>query len=133
MTLNDVKIGTRLAAMIGLLLLATLVVAATCWYAVTQEANHSEFIHEASDTYETAVDLARGAQVDFKVQVQEWKNLLTRGADREAFDKYSKAFAKEGEDTQAKLTRLKATYTQLSMPTADVDASMAALAARPPS
>jgi hypothetical protein len=48
MTLNDVKIGTRLAAMIGILLMSTLVVAATGWYAVAQERGESFRAHPRS-------------------------------------------------------------------------------------
>jgi methyl-accepting chemotaxis protein/methyl-accepting chemotaxis protein-1 (serine sensor receptor) len=40
-------------------------------------------------------DSARQMQVRFKVQVQEWKDILLRGFDPEALKKYSEAFHKE--------------------------------------
>ena len=42
-----------------------------------------------------ATDTARLAQVHYKKQVQEWKNILLRGNERDLFDKHLKAFDNE--------------------------------------
>jgi methyl-accepting chemotaxis protein len=42
-----------------------------------------------------ATDTARLAQVHFKKQVQEWKNILLRGNERDLFDKHLRAFDNE--------------------------------------
>ncbi len=65
-----------------------------------------------------AIDAARSAQVHFKKQVQEWKNVLLRGNDRDMFERYLQAFNEEdrlvNEHLQS-LSRIAAT-TGLSIP-----------------
>jgi len=56
----------------------------------------------------SAVDTARGAQVDFKKQVQEWKNILLRGGDPALFTKYKGKFDQQERRVQQKLDALKA-------------------------
>ena len=67
-----------------------------------------------------AVDLARSAQVMFKKQVQEWKDILLRGNDPESFAKYSKAFDSEEQTTQDDLKALTVVMQQLGLPTEKV-------------
>jgi methyl-accepting chemotaxis protein len=52
------------------------------------------------------VDTARAAQVAFKVQVQEWKNILLRGKDPELFKRYADAFRKEHQSVQQRMAAL---------------------------
>jgi methyl-accepting chemotaxis protein len=50
-----------------------------------------------------ALESARNAQVHFKKQVQEWKNILLRGGDKNNFDRYLVAFTSEEEAVQNQL------------------------------
>jgi methyl-accepting chemotaxis protein len=59
-----------------------------------------------------AVNLARSAQVDFKIQVQEWKNILLRGRDREQFNKYLAGFNEKESAVIDKLKRLESLVQQ---------------------
>lgn len=62
-----------------------------------------------------AVDTARGAQVRFKTQVQEWKNILLRGKDSEAFDKHLKGFDDEEQKVKERLEQVKAAAAKLGI------------------
>src|SRR6266540_5343191 len=54
-----------------------------------------------------SVDLARTAQLNFKKQVQEWKDLLLRGGTPADYDKYYQSFEKQEAATQKTLEALK--------------------------
>jgi methyl-accepting chemotaxis protein len=71
-----------------------------------------------------AVDTTRQAQVDFKKQIQEWKNTLLRGNDPAAFEKYSQAFDKEGEAVRKNLKEAKSLMVALGVQTESVDAAL---------
>ena len=60
----------------------------------------------SADTLSQMIDAARSAQVSFKIQVQEWKNILLRGQDPAAFDKYVKGFEEQERATQDGLQRV---------------------------
>ena len=57
-------------------------------------------------TMAKAIDTARLAQVHLKQQVQEWKNILLRGQEKDLFDKHLKAFDEEDRKTNEYLKSL---------------------------
>jgi methyl-accepting chemotaxis protein-1 (serine sensor receptor) len=121
MKLTDMKIGTRLGFLAGVLLLAVLAVGLQGWHTLRQSNAEGARALEAATLLQKAVDEARTAQVEFKIQVQEWKNTLLRGYDAAAFEKYRAEFVKKGEETQVHLQRLRATMSRLELDTAGVD------------
>jgi methyl-accepting chemotaxis protein len=62
-----------------------------------------------------AVDKARAAQVHFKTQVQEWKNILLRGKDIEAFNKYLKGFDEEERGVKERLEQVRSAASTLGV------------------
>jgi len=55
------------------------------------------------------------AEVAFKKQVQEWKNILLRGNDEAKYDKHFGSFAKEEKIVQEELIKVQALMQQLGM------------------
>ncbi len=52
------------------------------------------------------MNLARSAQVNFKTQIQEWKNILLRGHNQASYEKYLKGFTEQEAATQKDLSDL---------------------------
>ncbi|HEY2627739.1 MAG TPA: methyl-accepting chemotaxis protein, partial [Usitatibacter sp.] len=61
-------------------------------YALARQGSQLEAVIETQNRVEAASDLARRTHLEFKIQVQEWKDLLIRGGDTELFNKHLKAF-----------------------------------------
>ncbi|MCZ6673536.1 MAG: response regulator [Verrucomicrobia bacterium] len=58
------------------------------------------------DQMDDAVHLAMEVEIDFHMQMENWKNLLLRGSDPEMFDLYVKQFERFDASIQADLTEL---------------------------
>jgi methyl-accepting chemotaxis protein len=72
-----------------------------------------------------ANDAARSAQVHFKKQVQEWKNVLLRGYDPELLRRHLGAFGQEEAAVRAELGRLRTLAGERGGIGAEVDAILA--------
>jgi methyl-accepting chemotaxis protein len=97
----------RLTALVVVAALGTLAVGATGLLAVRAAL---EQVHRAAtegDAVTRANDAARSAQVHFKKQVQEWKNVLLRGFDPRMFARYLEGFNEEEAAVRAELLRLR--------------------------
>ena len=114
-------IADRLNTLAGFLLLALIAVSAQSWHGLSAITNEEAAAADRIAGFEHAVNAARTAQVSFKIQVQEWKNILLRGGAAEAFAKHSKQFRDMAQATEASLVELRNAQSVLGVDTAPVD------------
>ncbi|MBV7537081.1 HAMP domain-containing protein [Duganella sp. sic0402] len=117
MKLADLKIGVRLGLLGAFFFVALAIVATAGWRALDSSNLRSADAMARAAALSQAIDTARSAQVEFKIQVQEWKNILIRGNDPAQLDRYSKAFVKGGEATRGELQKLDGLLGKLDLKT----------------
>lgn len=109
--------------MAGIMLLALLINGAIGYFGLRYvDLKYAELIKRVNLLAE-ATDLAREAQVHFKVQVQEWKNLLLRGQDTHDLADYRDATLAQAGQVEEALRRLGAQSALLKL---DVEAALIA-------
>ena len=89
MKLSNVSLQRKLSLLAAGFISILIILGVSNTYILYESEKMSErLIHEVNDT--------RKMQVDFKIQVQEWKDILIRGSDKAAFDKYWGRVQKSG-------------------------------------
>ncbi len=104
-------------------LLATVLVGigATHWLAVRWLAHNADLGNSQVARSLHMVNLSRAVQVDFKKQVQEWKNMLLRGNDPQQMKKYLSKFERQEATVREGLRSLRALLAEAGMNTDTVD------------
>lgn len=117
--LRSLKIGVRLFGLAAGLIVFMIILAIV---GVTGAGSVQSRLHDAMQTSKDValmVDTARSAQVHFKIQVQDWKDILFRGHDTVSFDKYIAQFTQEEQDVRSTLSAVERLFAAT-----DADTSM---------
>jgi len=125
--LKRMTIGARLFTLSGVLTLLTAAVAGLGLLGLSAAARREAQSHEQARDAILAIDAARNAQLHFKIQVQEWKNVLIRGHKQADFDKYLAAFGEEEQQVVQHLREAKAVIERQGADTAGVEETIATL------
>jgi len=116
--LSGILILTIIVAVIGGLGFVGLKNTITQAQSINQQIkDHGRFLAES-------INLARSAQLDFKKQVQEWKDTLLRGNDADLFKKYSGQFADREQSVDKDLQSLQKLFAGAGVDTKLVDQSL---------
>jgi methyl-accepting chemotaxis protein len=110
------NIRSRLATLLLTGAVAILALGGYASWQARQMADSLSLALQETITHSKLQESVLQAQVSFKTQVQEWKNILIRGNDKASFDKYLKQFGDEEQKAAAALER-----TATGMQNADLD------------
>jgi len=127
MNINNLRVSTRLSLLGAFFLLALLAVSIHAWQARSLSNLRASSALDKVEALAQAADTARAAQVEFKIHVQEWKDILIRGRDPQALKKYTEAFGKSGAATLADMDTLARQLGALGVPADSVSETQAAL------
>jgi methyl-accepting chemotaxis protein len=115
---QDISVRRRIIIAIGIFTVLIIVISL---YSLIAIAEMNKRLHESvleGQRMVKTIDMARLAQVHFKKQVQEWKNILLRGNDWVLFERHVRAFDDEDRQVNEYLQSLSniAITTGLSIP-----------------
>ena len=119
--LKNLKIGTRLFALTGVMALTMLGIGWLGFRSLGHTMTNLQASLDQAATVTHATDGARDTQVEFKKQVQAWKDLLIRGHAKSDYDKYYGTFTEQEAIVQRQLGSLRDTLKVLNLDVSHVD------------
>lgn len=109
-TFQDISVRRRVTISLSILVVLIIVIGL---YGLVAIVESNQRLHKSvleGQAMANAIDTARLSQVHFKKQVQEWKNILLRGNDKDLFNKHLKAF----QDEERKVNEYLASLSQMT-------------------
>ncbi|OPY89166.1 MAG: Methyl-accepting chemotaxis protein CtpH [Syntrophaceae bacterium PtaU1.Bin231] len=115
---QDISIRRRVIITVGIFTVLTVVIGLYGVIAISETNSRLHRSVEEGQAMVRATDTARLAEVHFKMQVQEWKDLLLRGFDDDLYERHLRAFNDEDRRVSEYLATLAdmAKTTGLSVP-----------------
>lgn len=109
------SIRSKLLLIVGILVLGMVILSVYAIYQIQQISADTARVLERLSSVTMLVDTTRSAQHHFKIQVQEWKNILIRGNDPALYEKHRKAFEAEEKQVAAQLEQAKSLAQKLGV------------------
>lgn len=116
-----ISLRRRVIIAIGML---TIIIVVIGFYGLAAILESNQRLHKSvlkAQEMAAAIDTARLSQVHFKKQVQEWKNVLLRGNDKDLYDKHFKAFNDEDQKVREYLGSLSKLITASGLTIAQIE------------
>ncbi|MFZ5594576.1 MAG: methyl-accepting chemotaxis protein [Pseudomonadota bacterium] len=109
---RNIGVNALMWWLMGLMSLAIVSIGAFGFYSTYKEqALVARTVNEAEQDLRM-IELAQGAEITFKKQIQEWKDILLKGGDPEHYAKHFGAFEKEEAKVQSSLKELRQMLVQ---------------------
>lgn len=89
--------------LVGVMILSVMILAGTGLFGIWYSQERADAALQRLGALARLIDSSRQVQVEFKIQVQLWKNLLLRGQDQGAFQSYWKKFQDQHQLVEKKL------------------------------
>jgi hypothetical protein len=116
------NLRTKLTVAFAIVAVIPLVGGVIGLYAHRDANRHAAALAAFAQTADTAIDAGRRAQVSFKIQMQEWKNVVSQVRDQTKSEHYRSSFAQQEDATQKALTDLGRTAAALTLNPVEVEA-----------
>jgi methyl-accepting chemotaxis protein len=124
MSIAKLSIRARLTALLVFVNVLLLAAAGYAWYALNALNGQLVNVVYAQGQVEEAGDLSRRAQIEFKVQVQEWKNVLLRGGEPQLYEKHLQAFRDKSAKVKQVLVALNDAAKSIDLPATFADVAI---------
>ena len=118
---SDKSIGRTLFLLIFFIIIFTIGIGSFSWISFQNQNNKISGKLNTINNFITLTDDARIVQVDFKKQVQYWKDTLLRGNDPVSFNQSYNEFLNQDKAVEAGLAKLKENIVKQNMDTSLVD------------
>ncbi len=120
-TMANISIKARLIGLVIMLILITVGTGVFGMMSTQNIVSHLKADARQQQDISYAASLGQRAQIEFKTQIQEWKNILLRGNDSAQFDKYKKRFDQRSTTVQENLSSLTDILDEYDLDTDPVD------------